>query len=123
MKESFFGNNRIVNSMLVVIFLLALGIRLLDLTDLPKEFGMPRQMYSFIKARGMYYEMARNVPEWQREIAIQQLHAQVALEPPAFERIVAFTYLTSSQTSQSISIKPWAMPPAAPQSMPARNGA
>ena len=79
MKESFFGNNRIVNSMLVVIFLLALGIRLLDLTDLPKEFGMPRQMYSFIKARGMYYEMARNVPGWQREIAIQQLHAQVAL--------------------------------------------
>ena len=93
MKESFFGNNRIVNWMLVVIFLLALGIRLIDLTDLPKEFGMPRQMYSFIKARGMYYEMARNVPEWQREIAIQQLHAQVALEPPVFERIVAFTYL------------------------------
>ena len=93
MKDSFFGNGRVVNWMLAVIFLLALGTRLLDLTDLPKEFGMQRQMYSFIKARGMYYEMAWDVPEWKREIAIQQWREQVALEPPVFERIVAFTYL------------------------------
>lgn len=93
MKESFFGNTRVVNSMLVIIFALALGIRMLDLTDLPKEFGMQRQMYSFIKARGMYYEMAPALPEWKREIAIQQWQEQVALEPPVFERIVAFTYL------------------------------
>ena len=93
MKDSFFGNSRLVNLMLVIIFALGLGIRLLDLTDLPKEFVMPRQMYSFIKARGMYYEMAKNVPEWQREIAIHQWQEQVALEPPVFESIVAFTYL------------------------------
>jgi hypothetical protein len=93
MKESFFGNNRIVNGMLAIIFSLALGIRLFDLTDLPKEYGMQRQMYSFIKARGMYYEMAEQVPEWEREIAVQQQQEQVALEPPVFERIVAFTYL------------------------------
>ena len=93
MKESFFGSGRVINLMLAVIFLLALGIRLLDLTDLPKEFGMQRQMYSFIKARGMYYEMARDGPDWKREIAIQQWQEQVALEPPVFERIVAFTYL------------------------------
>lgn len=92
-KDSFFGSTRIVNLMLVIIFLLGLGIRLLDLTDLPKEFGMQRQMYSFIKARGMYYAMARDVPEWKREVAIQQWQEQVALEPPIFERIVAFTYL------------------------------
>jgi hypothetical protein len=93
MKVSFFGNTRVVNLMLVIIFALALGIRLLDLTDLPKEFGMQRQMYSFIKARGMYYEMAQDVPDWKREIAVQQWQEQVPLEPPVFERIVAFTYL------------------------------
>jgi hypothetical protein len=93
MRDSFFGNSRVVNLMLAIIFLLALGIRLYDLTDLPKEYGMQRQMYSFIKARGMYYEMARDVPDWQREIAVQQWREQVALEPPVFERLVAFTYL------------------------------
>jgi hypothetical protein len=93
MKDSFFGNSRVVNLMLAMIFLLALGIRLLDLTDLPKEYGMQRQMYSFIKARGMYYEIARDVPGWKQKIAIQQWQEQVALEPPVFERIVAFTYL------------------------------
>jgi len=93
MKESFFGNTRVVRWMLAVVFAMALGIRLFDLTDLPKEFDMQRQMYSFIKARGMYYEMARDAPDWKRQIAVQQWQEQVALEPPVFERIVAFTYL------------------------------
>lgn len=93
MRDSFFGGTRVVTLLLVAIFALGLGIRLLDLTDLPKEFGMQRQMYSFIKARGMYYEMAQNVPQWKRDIAIQQWHDQTALEPPVFERIVAFSYL------------------------------
>jgi len=93
MKDSFFGSPRAVILILIAIFTLGLGIRLFDLTDLPKEFAMPRQMYSFIKARGMYYEMAKDVPGWKREIAIQQWHEQASLEPPAFERIVAFTYM------------------------------
>src|SRR5262245_29595155 len=93
MKESFFGNTRVVGWMLALIFAMALGIRLVDLTDLPKEFDMQRQMYSFIKARGMYYSMARDVPDWKREIAVTQWQEQVALEPPIFERIVAFSYL------------------------------
>src|SRR6185503_11451578 len=93
MKESFFGNTRVVGWMLAVLFAIALGIRLFDLTDLPKGLDMQRQRYAFIKARGMHYDMARNVPDWKRQIAVQQWREQVALEPPIFERIVAFTYL------------------------------
>jgi len=93
MKDSFFGSAHIVNLILAAIFVLGLGIRLLDLTDLPREFGDLRQMYSFIKARGMYYQLAKDVPEWKREVAVQQWREQSTLEPPVFERIMAFSYL------------------------------
>jgi len=93
MGDSFFGNARAVRLILAVIFIAALGIRLFDLTDLPKDFNISRQMYSFVKARGMYYEMATNVPEWKRAIAIQQLHGQAPLEPPVFEKLVSLSYL------------------------------
>ena len=44
---------------LLILFLLAgLGVRLIDLTDLPLDFAATRQLHSFIMARGYYYEMA-----------------------------------------------------------------
>ena len=79
--------------MLAIIFIAALGIRLYDLTDLPKDFNLSRQMYSFVKARGMYYEMATNVPEWKKAIAIREMQDQAPLEPPVFERLVSLSYL------------------------------
>ena len=87
MKDSFFGSVRVVNLLLAGIFFLGLSIRLLDLTDLPREFAEQRQMYSFIKARGMYYQLATDVPDWKREVAVQQWREQSALEPPVFERM------------------------------------
>ncbi len=79
---------------LIVVFLLGLGlaIRVYDLTDLPLDFHATRQLFSALKARGMYYETLPGIPEKQREFAIQQWDKKAAIEPEVLERLAAFTY-------------------------------
>jgi len=82
-----------VHSGLVAFLLLAgLAVRLYDLEDPPLDFHPTRQLHSLIMARGMYYQHAANVPEWQRERAVQQWRAEGVIEPPVLERLVAFIY-------------------------------
>ncbi|MEW5939152.1 MAG: glycosyltransferase family 39 protein [Chloroflexota bacterium] len=77
---------------LVILFLAAAAIRLYDLTDLPLDFHPTRQLFSAIKARGMYYETLTSAPADQRQFAIQQGKLKVTVEPEALERLVAFTW-------------------------------
>lgn len=78
---------------LVTLLLVAgLGIRLCDLTDLPLDFHATRQLFSAIKARGMYYETLTDAPAKQRNFAIQQWKKKSAIEPEVLERLTAFTY-------------------------------
>lgn len=87
----FFGNRLIV--VLVVIFLLGLGIRFYDLTDLPLDFAPTRQLFSALKARSMYYAMlpeSANVPAWQRTLAAKQ--TTPVIEPPIIETLTALSY-------------------------------
>ena len=92
-QPSFFGKSWVPNLIVISILLLGLGIRMLDLTDLPLDFNPTRQLFSAVKARGMYYQFASDVPEWQREMAIEQWHAKANVEPPVIETIVAGMYL------------------------------
>jgi 4-amino-4-deoxy-L-arabinose transferase-like glycosyltransferase len=92
-QPSFFGKPWLVNIIVIMLFVLGFGIRMVDLTDLPLDFHPTRQFLSAIKARGMYYQFARNVPEWQREIAIQQWKDADVFEPAVNETIVAGLYL------------------------------
>lgn len=78
---------------LVLIFGLALAIRLSDLTDLPLDFHPTRQLLSTIKARALYYETQPDgisTSRLESGIYLAQLKADV--EPVVFERLVAFTY-------------------------------
>jgi 4-amino-4-deoxy-L-arabinose transferase-like glycosyltransferase len=77
---------------LLVLFGLSLGLRLYDLTDLPLDFHPTRQLLSALKARGMYYQGNRDVPEWQRKMAVQQWKTKAEVEPEVFERLVSLTY-------------------------------
>jgi hypothetical protein len=91
--KSFFASPRL--SLVVSLFLLfgiALAIRAYDLTDLPLDFHPTRQLFSAAKARGMYYETLADVPEWQREFAVQQWKTKVTIEPEIMERLAAFIY-------------------------------
>jgi hypothetical protein len=79
-------------ALVVVIFAIGVGIRLFDLTDAPLDFNPTRQLHSALIARGMYYEHLAGVPEWKREMAVAQWHAEGVIEPQVFERLVAWTY-------------------------------
>ena len=77
---------------LLTLFGLALTIRAYDITDLPLDFHPARQLFSAIKARGMYYENLTGVPEAQREFAIQQWKTKVTIEPEIVEHVAVFFY-------------------------------
>jgi hypothetical protein len=78
--------------LLVVLFIGALGIRLLDLTDLPNDFYMVRQYRSLLIARGMYYAHFPTAPAWQRDVAVAQWKNEGLIEPPIMESLTALTY-------------------------------
>ena len=93
--RSLLGPSRLAHLLaLLLLFVLALSIRLYDLTDLPLDFHPTRQLFSALKARGLYYANASlpNVPEEQRQFAIQQGKLKVTVEPEILERLVAFTW-------------------------------
>jgi hypothetical protein len=91
--KSFFASSRLIlASTLLILFGVALAIRIYDITDLPLDFHPTRQLFSAVKARGMYYEMLTDVPETQREFAIQQWKTKVTIEPEVLERLAAFIY-------------------------------
>ena len=89
-SRSLFG--RFHTLALIVIFVAAAAIRLYDLTDLPLDFHPTRQLFSALKARGMYYEALTDAPAEQREFAIQQGKMRATIEPEILERLTVFTW-------------------------------
>jgi hypothetical protein len=91
----FFGSRKTLFFALSLVFANALGIRFYDLNDLPLDFSPTRQLFSALKARGMYYALLpanTNLPIWQKEIAIAQWKSLQIIEPPVIETITALTY-------------------------------
>jgi len=92
-SNSFIAPNRwALAFVLALLFGLGLGIRLTDLTDLPLDFHPTRQLFSAIKARGIYYQAAPDIPEWQRDIATRTYNVEAVIEPPVIDTLVAETY-------------------------------
>lgn len=91
-ERSFFAPRWLCITALIVLFGLGFGIRLYDLTDLPLDFHPTRQLLSALKARGMFYQTAPGIPDWQRQMSLQQLRTRTQVEPGVVERLVAFTY-------------------------------
>ena len=89
-NHSFFG--RYHTLALILLFVAAAAIRLYDLTDLPLDFHPTRQLFSAIKARGMYYASLTDAPADLREFAVQQGKQKVTVEPEVLERLVVFTW-------------------------------
>jgi len=90
---SLFSSRLIRTLALVLIFGVALAIRLYDLTDLPLDFHPTRQLVSVLKTRGLYYETQPNgVSTWELETGIRMGKLKTDIEPVVFERLVAFTY-------------------------------
>ena len=84
-------------AMVILIFAVGLVIRFYDVDDAPLDFHPTRQLHSALMARGMYYENRTDVPDWQRELAVQQWKQEGLIEPPIMERLTAFTYQITGQ--------------------------
>jgi hypothetical protein len=78
-------------AVLTLILACGLGVRLYDLKDPPLDYASTRQLRSALIARGKYYQIASDVPEWKREIALKQ-GGHTLIEPTIMETIVAGTY-------------------------------
>lgn len=78
---------------LVGLFSLGLGLRLINLTSPPLDFHAWRQLRAACIARGMYYEMNSSADTQIRQKAIDLGKGFEVLEPRIFERLVAVTYL------------------------------
>ncbi|HTX92052.1 MAG TPA: glycosyltransferase family 39 protein [Anaerolineales bacterium] len=76
---------------LVLALLAAFGLRMINLTNPPLDFASTRQLFSALKARGMYYQYATNVSETTRQLAISLGNVGI-VEPPVMEEVVAQTY-------------------------------
>jgi hypothetical protein len=79
-----------------LLMLLGVGVRLLDLTDLPFDFAITRQMHSMIISRGLYYQMdspaTLSMPQDLRTFGINAGHGEAIIEPPIMETLTAYTY-------------------------------
>jgi hypothetical protein len=79
-----------------LLILLGIGVRLLDLTDLPFDFAATRQLHSMIIARGFYYQMdtpaTLAIPQDLRQFGINASHGESIIEPPIVEWLTANTY-------------------------------
>lgn len=79
----------------LLLFLLLTGwlIRLYDLDDPPLDFHPTRQLFSALKARGIYYAAHPELlPEWKLKFAVQQQEKLATIEPEIMEHLVAWTY-------------------------------
>ncbi len=94
---AFEGHAWLFRISVILLFLCGFGIRIYDLTDAPLDFHPTRQLYSALKARGMYYENLESAPAWQRELAVEQWKVQGVIEPPVMERLAAFAYKIAGQ--------------------------
>jgi len=79
-------------TLICISFLLGLVVRFYDLTDPPLDFHPTRQLHSALIARGMYYQTRSDVPDWQKNLSLQQWKAQGLIEPQIMERLTATTY-------------------------------
>lgn len=92
-QTAFFSSRAARTFALILIFGAALAIRLYDLTDLPLDFHPTRQLVSFIKARGLYYQTKPDgVSAEELKTAVRFAKLKADVEPVVFENVVAFTY-------------------------------
>ncbi len=102
-SDSLFFKKEILVRLAVLLALAAgLAIRLFDLSDPPLDFHPTRQFFSALKARGMYYAMRPDAPQWMREVSYRQWQAQGKIEPTVIEPLAALTYLALGREDMTI---------------------
>jgi hypothetical protein len=76
---------------LAAVLLAGFGLRMIHLKNPPLDFASTRQLFSALKARGMYYQYVTDAPDATRRQAISLGDVGI-VEPPVLENLVAQTY-------------------------------
>ena len=79
-------------SILGSLFLIGFAMRLYWLNTPPLDFHPTRQYHSALIARSYYYELQKDIPDWQRQVAARSAQREPSLEPPILETLAAFGY-------------------------------
>ena len=83
-KITFYQRPWLWKAFLAAALLASFGLRMINLQDPPLDFASTRQLFSALKARGIYYEYLTNVPEATRNQAISLGDVGI-VEPPLLE--------------------------------------
>ena len=75
---------------MTLLFSVALGVRLVGLSQPPLDFHPTRQYHSALLARRLYVNSVPEVPEWRRHLA--EVNRVERLEPPFMEHTAALFY-------------------------------
>ncbi|MBW8011088.1 MAG: phospholipid carrier-dependent glycosyltransferase [Chloroflexi bacterium] len=78
---------------ILVLFILGLGIRLIDLSDAPFDVQPLRQSRDALIARNIYYNILPETDPQTREKARAMANGILEYEPPILERLSAYGYL------------------------------
>jgi hypothetical protein len=91
---SFFGRSALLQrASLTVLFLLALAVRMFDLTEPPLDYQPTRQLHGALIARALYYQWLPSADPERVALALDSAKAEGEYEPPILDSIVALTYL------------------------------
>jgi 4-amino-4-deoxy-L-arabinose transferase-like glycosyltransferase len=78
--------------LLVFSFGLGAFLRFSDLSAPLLDFHPTRQLFSAIKARGLYYQTLPAAPAWQKELSNRQYTGEATIEPPILDHLAAALY-------------------------------
>ena len=76
---------------LILVLLAGFGLRMINLTNPPLDFAPTRQLFSALKARGLYYQYVTDVPDAKHQLAISLGDVGI-VEPLVLETLVSQTY-------------------------------
>ena len=76
--------------LLLMLFLTALGIRLYNLNEFPRDFWTVRQYRGALLARAFFFHDNESIPEWRRVVA--EANRPAFREPPVLEWLAAAGY-------------------------------
>ena len=75
-----------------MLYLLALAVRLIDLTEPPLDYQPTRQLHGALISRAIFYKLQPDAESGQIELAVDAARSEVQYEPPILETLVAMTY-------------------------------
>lgn len=88
--------------LLTLIFGLGAFLRYSDLSQPLLDFHPTRQLFSAVKARGMYYQTWWDAPAWQKDLSYRQWQGEATIEPPIVENIALFFYKLTGEENTAL---------------------